>query len=67
MEDFFKILYYIPYVFGFGFLALFLYGCITYLIDYIKNFKGNILKRILLILVSWIFVTALSYFIDKYF
>jgi hypothetical protein len=67
MEDFFKILYYIPYVFGLGFLALILYGCVTYLRDYIKNFEGSILKSILLILISWIFVTILSYFIYKYF
>lgn len=66
MDLIFNIISYIPYVFGAFLVAGLLYYFVERLIDYIKNFEGNILKRVLLYLVIYLSLMLLTPFVDKY-
>lgn len=66
MDLIFNIISYIPYIFGAFLVAGLLYYFVERLIDYIKNFEGNILKRVLLYLVTYLSLMLLTPFVDKY-
>jgi hypothetical protein len=66
MDLIFNIISYIPYIFGAFLVAGFLYYFVERLIDYIKNFEGNILKRVLLYLVIYLSLMLLTPFVNEY-